>query len=88
MTPEQLDGILAVLRKHGVMSATVPWTPQDTTTGGLMTFAGVTIQPTSLHVVFGPDPAPPPPGDETTPGGWKGPTRLDSDPLDDERSVP
>lgn len=41
-----------------------------------------------LRVVFAPNLAPPPPGDETTPGGWKGPTRLDSDPLDDERSVP
>lgn len=43
----------------------------------------------ALRVVFAPDAGPPlPAGDETTPGGWKSPTRLDQDPLDDERSVP
>jgi hypothetical protein len=29
-----------------------------------------------------------PPGDELTPGGWKGPARLDLDPVEDERNVP
>jgi hypothetical protein len=41
-----------------------------------------------LRVVFAPSNMPPPPGDETTPGGWKGPAHLDRDVMDDERSVP
>jgi hypothetical protein len=41
-----------------------------------------------LRVVFSPDAAPPlPPGDDLTPAGWKQ-SRLDADPLDDERQVP
>jgi hypothetical protein len=42
-----------------------------------------------LRVVFAPEtPSELPAGDEVTPGGWKSPTRLDADPLDDERSTP
>ena len=40
-----------------------------------------------LRVVFEPGASPLPKGDEVTPGGWKGPDRLDSDPFGD-RSVP
>lgn len=51
--------------------------------------ASAEVSPEGLvRVVFLPDAGPPPPGDDLTPGGWKGPTRLDSDPMDDERSVP
>lgn len=69
MNANELDLILATLRKHGAASAEVP------TTAG------------ALRVVFGPDGALPA-GDELTPGGWKGPSRLDQDPMEAERSVP
>lgn len=39
-----------------------------------------------LRVVFGPEA--PPPGMETTPGGWKGPERLDQDPFQIDERVP
>jgi hypothetical protein len=41
-----------------------------------------------LRLVFAPSVMPPPPGEELTQGGWKGPSHLDRDPMDDERSVP
>jgi anthranilate phosphoribosyltransferase len=73
MNAEDLDAILAVLRARGVASAEVP----------------LNAYTSLLRVVFAPDvPQPPPPGDEVTPGGWKNATRLDRDPLEDERSVP
>lgn len=72
LKPDILDQILAVLRKHGVASAEVPY-PLN---GG--------YEP--LRIVFGPEA--PPTGQELTPGGWKSPERLDADPLADERSVP
>lgn len=49
--------------------------------------AEVPVDDGTIRVVFNPD-GPLPVGDEVTPGGWKGPSRLDQDPLDDERSVP
>lgn len=39
-----------------------------------------------LRVVFNPEP--PPAGIETTPGGWKGPDRLDQDPFQIDERVP
>lgn len=70
MNPTDLDLTLAVLRKHGAVSAEVP------TTAG------------PLRVVFTPDTGPLPVGEELTSGGWKGPSHLDRDPMDDERGVP
>lgn len=73
MNAQELAAILDVLRARGVSSAEVP----------LSFMSGAPC----LRVVFEPG-GPLPAGDETTPGGWKSPQRLDSDPLDDERSVP
>ncbi len=72
MTAPDLDAILATLRNHGVVSAEVP----------------LNAYTAPLRVVFAPDTMPPPPGDETTRGGWKGPSHLDRDLMEDERSVP
>lgn len=51
--------------------------------------AEVTTSECSLKVVFEPSMPPLPPGDTTTPGGWKGPQNLDkveySDPGPDRR---
>lgn len=69
MTAQDLDAILTTLRAHGVASAEVP----------------LNAYTAPLRVVFEPSAAPPPPGDEVTPGGWKGPSQLDRDPMDDER---
>lgn len=61
MSPADLDQLLAVLRKHCIMSADVP------------------LASGTLRVVFGPEAMPPlPDGDPVTPGGWKGPDRLDA----------
>lgn len=75
MAPDELDLILDTLRKHGVVSAEVPYAGTGGATG-------------ALRVVFAPEVGPNPPGDEVTPGGWKSPAKLDRDPLDDERNIP
>ena len=61
MNSNELEALLAMLRKYGVQSAEVPLT------------AGCV-----LRVVFEPDMPGPLPGDQPTPGGWKGPDRLDA----------
>lgn len=76
MTPTMLATYLKVLRDGGAASAELVLGPSAQ--------GGDAI----VRIVFAPDAMPVPQGDELTPGGWKGPTGLDRDPLAEERNVP
>jgi hypothetical protein len=68
MQPNDLDTLLGILRQHGVASAEVP-----------------TADGCTLRVVFEPRLGDGPlPGTPPTPGGWKGPDRLDAPQQYDE----
>jgi hypothetical protein len=67
MTPELLAQYLDTLRARGAQSAHLK----------LPVAFGDTIMQAELAIVFEPNTAPLPLGDEMTPGGWKGPEHLD-----------